>query len=1012
MNVLSKILIILVVAAIIIGAVWFFTQQGPAESQPSGSGGNQQPSGSASGLVISEVMAANQGIFPDNAGNYSDWVELYNGTPNDISLMNLSLTNDNKDPMKYPLPNITLKRGGYLIVFMSGKSTSDFDNNVYHAPFKISGSKGDKVYLYNGSGDLIDSMEFEYMDDNVSYARLNGEWQITYRPTPGFPNTEEGYDAFVKSRIIKNSPVIISEVMTSNKVTLPDSKGQYHDYIELTNRGDQPLNLEGFGLTDNLTDPMKYRLPNIELAPGEFVVIYCSGERSGSTDQEFYAPFRLSSYKESVGLFDAVGMQLDAVTVEEIASDTVYSRNYENGKPTDNWVNSKKPSPGYPNSEEGYNAFLKKNELALGDIIISEVLASNTSFDLEGNGYTYDYVELYNRGSQTVDLTNYCLSTNTKNPAKYRFPEMSIAPGEYKLILSNDPENKLTNPKYPHFNFGLSKEGEMLVLYDDQDKPIDKLYVEKTPKDVSYGREANKDGFYFFTRPAPGQQNTDGCPGFTQPPTFSQVPGKYDKSISVAITAGENETIYYTTDATAPTTNSNRYTSPIPVDQTTVIRAISKRDGYMDGSSVTATYFINANHQLPLISLVTDPKNLWDPKIGIYVLGENVNHAESLLRTDPDPKANYMQRGSNWERPGSIEFYNDAGKEVFSQNISMRIAGGNGRWREQKSFAIIARNEYGESKLNYPFFSELPFNSYKALVLRQGAQDQTMSKIRDVLQARILRGYDIHFIYQEYQPSVLYLNGEYWGVYFNRPKRNRFLVAQYENADPDTVTLLKSATRASSGTTTEWKKFMEYVRANDASSDAVYKKICEEIDIDSFTDYMAFEIYTANSDYANIQFYKVPGGKWKWILYDFCWSFGSSQNGAEHQTLSLRQTQKRELEARDLFLNLLKNSKWKDKFCRRMAELMNTVFEPTHVNKCIDELYALVEPEMEAERAKFNAATFRGLETPETSRAKYSSYENQVQKVRDFANKRPASMKTQFKSVLGLSDSYMKEVFG
>jgi len=337
----------------------------------------------------------------------------------------------------------------------------------------------------------------------------------------------------------------------------------------------------------------------------------------------------------------------------------------------------------------------------------------------------------------------------------------------------------------------------------------------------------------------------------------------------------------------------------------------------------------------------------------------------------------------------------------------MRIAGGYGRSRAQKGFNITARSEYGKSRMAYKFFENREYTSYKAVVLRAGAQDQSMSKIRDELSSGLLEGMDVNVLVQAYKPCVLYLNGEYWGMYFLKEKRNRFFVAQHEGTEnTDDMDIVKSSSLTVYGSNAEWKDLMAYVNSHDLSNAAYYKYVSDRLDVTSFMDYMVCELYVANSDYANIEYYKLPGGKWKWIYYDFCWGWYN----VNHTTITNRRGEKPA--ASGLFNALLKNKGWKDAFVRRFAELMKTIYDPARVNAKIDELYAVVITERAREMEKFNGRTFMGKTQIDHNVSSMSSFEKHVSRVRDFANKRPAIIKAELQSQLGLSDAYMKEVFG
>lgn len=199
---------------------------------------------------------------------------------------------------------------------------------------------------------------------------------------------------------------------------------------------------------------------------------------------------------------------------------------------------------------------------------------------------------------------------------------------------------------------------------------------------------------------------------------------------------------------------------------------------------------------------------------------------------------------------------------------------------------------------------------------------------------------------------------------------------------------------------------MDYIRTHDLSQEANYKYVDERLDADSFMDYMICELYTGNTDYANIQYYKLPGGKWKWVFYDFCWGF----NNIEHTTIKNRRGTVPA--ASDLFNAMLSNPGWKDRFIRRFGELMDTVYAPERVNKLIDSLYADVEPEIKREREKFNGSTFMGVKQHQEVYGSYESFLRSIEYIRKFANERPKQIKAQLKSEFNLSDAYMREVFG
>lgn len=792
--------------------------------------------------------------------------------------------------------------------------------------------------------------------------------------------------------------------MASNITTIADKYGVYSDWIELYNANDKEVDLSGFGVSDTLSQPFKYRLPDgVAIAPHGYLVIFCSGNESAAGDEELHVPFSLRAYQEDVVLTSPKGRIVDSHSFVRQESDISMART-ENG--TGEFASCSTPTPGYPNTEEGYRQFTETLNAALGDVYISELMNMNASTHKAPDGGYYAWVELHNAGGAPVSLLGCGLTDNANNPAKWLFPDVTIAPGEYLVVFASGKNIADAQKKNDlHTNFNISSSGETVYLFNPDGVFMDKLASGLLMSGASRGR-AQSGAVLYYAAPTPGGANGEGALGVTAMPKFLTPPGIFDGEIKVELSASPGETIYYTTDCTTPTKNAQAYTGPISVSKNTVIRAVAVRDGYVTGYSNSGTFLFRqdrVDHTLPVVTLVTDPKNLWDDNTGIYVFGANFNPNDEY----PFASANFYQRGDHWERPACFSVFDDGGQQVFSQNVSIRIAGSYGRARAQKGFNILAREEYGDNRMRYPFFENRDFTEYKALVLRTGAQDQYAAKICDELSTGLLEGSDVHFLYQAYKPYVLYLNGEYWGVYFMKEKRNRFFVAQHENTDNNKdLDIMKATTFVTYGSSKEWLALMEYVKNHNLSDAQAYAYVEERVDILSFMDYMICEIYVRNSDYANIQYYKMPGGKWKWIYYDFCWSWASE---VTHETLNKRLTST--VNCSPLLSALLKNATFKDQFVRRFAELMETVYAPERVLAKVDELTASIASEMAREREKFNAATFRGREQSYNA-ATYNGWLANIEKVRDFAQKRPDIVKQHLQKELNLSDAYMKEVFG
>ena len=956
----------------------------------------------ADAVALSEIMISNKGSVPDNLGGYPDYIELHNGSTEKADISGYGLSDSLLEGAKYVFPAGTvLEPDAYVVVWCGGEAEDGM-----HAPFKL--SAGEEAVLFDASGRPLDTAVLNSVDSGM-VLRREGEVWTQAKPCPGYPKTEEGmaeYEASLKET--EDIGLYINEFMASNATTICDSFGSYSDWIELYNSTDTDMDISGFGISDNLSQPMKYRFPDgTTIAAKGYLVVFCSGNE-GMQNGELHAPFGLRSYGEDVVIANRAGRIIDSYSFKNQETDVSMARIPDGAG---EFQSNSQPSPGYPNTGAGYSAFDAANRLPLGGVYISEFGGSTGSV-------ASDWVELHNSTGSAVSLGGYGISNNPKNPAKWVFPDISIEPGEYLLLYATGSADK-AQKKNLKLNFCISSTGETLFFFDPNGKLIDKLSAGRMRSGQSYGRDGSDNRFY-YAEPTPGAQNGKGYEGITQLPAFSVTPGIYDNAVTVAITAGEGETIRYTTDCTTPNASSEVYSGELSISKNSVIRAAAFRDGYLSGDVATATYLFRSdgvNHALPVVTLVTDPDNLWNSKTGIYATGDQFD-PDAASYADTLKSATYYQAkfateeqvDTIWEKPAAFSLFDDNGKQVFTQNVGIRIAGSFGRGRAQKGFNVIARKEYGKGSMEYPFFENRPYTEYKAVVLRAGAQDQNRSKIRDELASGLLEGTDINILYQAYRPTVLYLNGEYWGVYFMKEKRNRFFVAQHENTENNVdLAIGKGFKQRTYGDNSDWVSLYEYATSHDLSSAEAYAYVSERMDVDSFRDYMIAEIYNGNTDTYNFQYYRLKGGKWKFIFYDFCWGFQSPG----HETLAFRMGKTpSDVCSAKLFAAMLQNKGWRDSFCRRFGELLNTAFAPERVSALIEELYGYVEPEIKREREKFNKDTFMGVKQPNTNLGTYEGFQSEISKLKDFAQKRPEELKRQLQSNLGLSDSYMKEVFG
>ena len=960
-------------------------------------------------VIISEIMINNTGIVSDGAGNHPDYVELHNisAQNQDISGWGLS---DREDRLWVFPDKTVLPPDGYILVWCTGEKVE----NALIADFKL--GAGDVIRLTNGAGEPLFTMEIPsvYTGYTLSW---NGETRQyeNMLPSPLYPNTPAGVAAYEESRKLNESEaplsvgttaqhngVYISELMARNGTTTAGPNGQYPDWIELCNTATLPVDLSGSGISDDIRKPYKFTFPQgTTIGAGEYLLLWCMADQM---DGYISLPFNLSGSKgDAVILVDQNGGILDMCEFTAQEKDSSMIRGYQANGDLDTQSGfsvTDKPTPGYPNTSAGYAAFDKQRNPDVGvhDITFSEILSDGYRYHLDDKGVPDDddqgkWVELYNRSDQTVSLTGYSLSDNEKKPTKWVFPEGTSIAGKGYLILymsgslpleGKDEKSVTADMKARTLNFSVSGQGETLYLYNDKGTLIDRVTVPMSMACVSYARVGDTWGL--CETPTQGAANTAPLLGsaYCDAPTVSLPSGVYHgkQVISMEIPAGTYVT--YTLDSTTPTESSTRYRAgeQLTFDTNAVLRAraFSENGTLYKSQVVSNTYVIVGDKQttdahdstLPVCFLVTDPDNLFNVDYGIYVVGSHYQGKTAATEwTTPsnDRKlgANYNQRGREWERPAHWTYTSSGGKEVlFESDLMIRIFGSFSRYQRQRNFALIARKGYGGSTLDYPFFSNRPFDSYESLVLRCSAKDAVATKIRDCLMTGLLEDGGVDLCVQAYVQTALYLNGQYWGVYNLREKVSRAYIAQhYSVTNKDSIDILRGNGVLVSGdpkSVDDYNALIDFCKSKncDLSNYGDYEYVCSQMDVENFALYCAAEIIVGNNDSGNIKWWRSSekDGKWRWIYYDFCDAMARNDEKDDSVTNGYR---------RDFFSkyfnpeghgagkgfstvlarSLLKNNEFVEIFLKACALMVNDVYSPEKINAKVDVLSSTIASEIE-----------------------------------------------------------------
>jgi hypothetical protein len=504
--------------------------------------------------------------------------------------------------------------------------------------------------------------------------------------------------------------------------------------------------------------------------------------------------------------------------------------------------------------------------------------------------------------------------------------------------------------------------------------------------------------------------------GNIEGPIFSVSPGFYTEEINLTITSkDENSKILYTLDGSVPSESNplaKKYDKPLIIGENairetnssyfcgTVIRAVVVLDNGNTSDIYTNTYFIHPNifekYKLPIVSLTTEPVNLYDYEVGLF------NHIED--------------RGREWEKPASFEFFTTDGTRVLAQSIGIRLHGGASRSFPFKSFRIYARKEYDtNNKFTYDFFSNSlitaitkngtteNLTSFKRLILRNGgnegdAWDSTM--FRDVLIQSTMTNTNLDL--QAFLPTIAFLNGEFYGI-MNMIERQdeKYISARYDVPE-ENVAIYDfwydengvQQTELVSGKDEDldfYHNIIAFIKNNDLSIEKNYLKVNEWMDLDNYIDYLIVQIYTGNTDWPgnNCRAWRTTNdynrnapygldGRIRWLLFDTDFGFGLYDSPVTKDSLS----QALAVGIKDwpnqdgstfLFRSLLKNEEFKRKFIIRFLDLVNTNFSEKEINDKINILTPLYNTSINEFKNRYY---------------KMGDFEYNVERLRDYVSKR------------------------
>lgn len=646
------------------------------------------------------------------------------------------------------------------------------------------------------------------------------------------------------------------------------------------------------------------------------------------------------------------------------------------------------------------------------EVYINEIMASNSNTISDEDDDYEDWIELYNAGTSRISLDGFGLSDDHERPHRWVLGDVDLDPGEFMLVWASgkdQPEPHEDNNL--HANYSIGSSGESVILTDPDGELLDEITFADLPSDVSYGSYPNGDGdMHIFTEPTPQSPNSEvHFQDQVNPPEFSELGGFYNNTLTLEITAdNQAAAIYYTTDGSAPDQSSNKYEGALQINSTIIIRAVAYVNENLPSEIVTQSYFFERKPELPVISLVTDPDHLFSSETGIY--------------------ANPRERSVDWERPINLELFTHDGTPNFNKAAGARMHGGWSRTLPQKTFRIYARNQYSDRTFYYPFTNG-GLSNYRRFLLRNSGNDWASTMMRDALMQSLMQGTSLDT--QGYQPAVVHLNGEYWGIHNIRERFDKHYLEAAHNVDPDNIDILEQTggglpynVEVIEGSNAHYGDMIDFIENSDMSEDSALNELSEMMDISNFNNYQISQIYYGNYDWPwnNYKLWRerTDFGKWRFLLYDtdygymlyrdrhdqgVDWNNDYTHNSLEYAASGSGQSdypyRGNPQWATFLLHNLLKNEEFKNNFITLFSDYLNTRFQQEQVSRQIKKMAGTIEPEI-----PFHAERWGGHDGGGglVSFSSMGEWESNVDDLYEYAQNRPQHVFDHIKSQFDLDE--------
>ena len=622
------------------------------------------------------------------------------------------------------------------------------------------------------------------------------------------------------------------------------------------------------------------------------------------------------------------------------------------------------------------------------ELTINEMMSSNDDYLSDDYNESSDWIEIYNGTGIDVNLNDYYLSDDGDNLRKWTFPSKLLASDSFIIIYASGRGISQSNLPL-HTNFKIKSSGEELYLTKGS-AVVHQVPSISLSEEQSYG--LFPDGgtlFTYFDAPSAGKSNTSGSKVADVLAFSINDPVVSNATTFKILNSNPNFQVFYTLDGSEPSLSSYTYPSlglsldddlfssfeinqqliTPPADynppQNGVTKAVIIRAASFDMAGnqmsdlVTKTYFLDNKESydfsLPIVSLVLDPQDLMDNDSGIFIPG--VHFDPGNIKSS----GNYYQRGRDWEKNVSLEYYDFVNNTSIKQECGLRIHGDGSRKLPQKALRLYARSEYGRSWLDYPFFESNSYIEYKRLTLKPFSASWTDAGVTDYLTGTLAKKLNVESL--DARPVSLFLNGEYWGLYFLQERLDERYLETLADAVYDSIDLISSwQGLVIAGKNDDYLKLYNFIGSSDLSNAANYSTVEEWMDIPSFIDYQLLQIFIANYDWPanNMKCWRKQetGAKWRWVFFDGDASMlNVNTNSFEHALDSISVGWPTNSETTLFLRKLLKNPTFYDLWNSRMVDLLDNTFGYDKTSRVFEDIISEMENSLVKQHERFNKPT-------------------------------------------------------